>query len=72
MFEASVLLLKAQRNSVEEVYQEPTITQINLFKSILMDLDEYLDTGDLTQITLKSLEVIKVDLLWIISGFRQI
>lgn len=72
MFENSVLLLKANKESIEEVYKEPFDEQISVFRETLEDLEEYLDTGDLARIKLKPLQVIKTDLLWIIKGFREI
>lgn len=70
MFDESILLRKAGKKSVEEVYREPLEKQISLFRDTLQDLEEHLDTADLARIKLKAVQVIKNDLLNIIKGFR--
>lgn len=72
MLEGSVLLGIAQKTNIHDVYAESINTQVVWFKNTLIKLEDFLDTGDLTQLTPSSLSVIKTDLLNIINGFRQI
>jgi hypothetical protein len=72
VLEGSVLLEIAEKKKVSDVYEQPIDRQIVWFNKTLTKLEDFLDTGDLTQLTPESLSVIKTDLLNIINGFRQL
>jgi uncharacterized membrane protein len=70
--EHSILAQKALAKDIQNIYVESINKQVDLFKETLIDLEEYLDTGDLSLLTESSLEVIKIDILELIKGFRNI
>ncbi len=72
MFEKSVLLGKANKATVNEVFKLPIKEQVAAYKETLRALDGFLDAGDLPRVTTASMTVIKSDLLNVMTGLRQI
>ena len=72
MFEKSVLLAKANKPTYEEIFATAVSTQMKAYQATLKELDDFLDAGDLPQVTLDIMNIIKADLLNIIDGFRRI
>jgi hypothetical protein len=68
----SILRDKATKRDVKNISKAPSEIQIALYKETLIDLEDYLDTGDLGKLTEKSLGVIRDDILEIIKGFRSL
>jgi hypothetical protein len=69
---ASILQEKAKRRKVANIARAPYEIQITLYRETLVDLEKYLDVGDLRKLTTSSLGVIRDDILEIINGVRDL
>jgi hypothetical protein len=72
VLENSILLAKAKASTFDAVFAQPINRQIEAYRATLKDLDDFLDAGDLTKVTLSMMNVIKTDLLNIMTGLRQL
>jgi hypothetical protein len=68
----SILLQKSKKSTVEEIFHEPVEWQVRIFHETLIEFKEFLDTADLTKTTSITLDILKIDILNIIKGFRKI
>lgn len=71
-FDKSFLLSYAKKESYEAVFADSIGSQIDVYKATLKELDNFLDTGDLTKITFDMMSFIKNDLLKVMEGLRRI
>lgn len=67
---ASILQQKAQQYWGKNFTKASYDIQIVIYQETLVDLEEYLDTGDLRELTSSSLNIIKRDIRDIIEGIR--
>lgn len=66
----SILQRKADRRNIRKITKAPATIQVEIYRETLNDLESYLDTSDLRKLTLRSLRVIRDDILEIIKGIR--
>jgi hypothetical protein len=69
---SSVLSAKAAELSIHTIARASPEIQLALFKETLADLEDYLDTGDLSKLNEVSLAIIRNDILEIIRGVRSL
>jgi hypothetical protein len=72
MLSSSVLVAKAAERSIPTIARASPEIQLALFKDTLADLEDYLDTGDLSKLNEISLGIIRNDILEIIRGVRSL
>jgi hypothetical protein len=68
----SILREKATKRDIKKISGAPPEIQIAIFQETLVDLEKYLDTGDLRKLNGKSLGIIRDDTLKIIDGLRDL
>jgi len=68
----SILKEKAKRRRVLVISKAPQDIQVLIFRETLIDLEKYLDTGDLRKLTRTSLGIIRDDVLATINGIREL
>ena len=68
----SILHEKAKKRKIANIAKAPYETRIELYRETLIDLEKYLDIGDLRKLTTASLGIIRDDILEIISGVREL
>lgn len=67
----SVLQQKAEKRKVKDIARASSEIQIAIYRETLIDLEKYLDVGDLRKLTSKTLGFIRDDILEIINGARE-
>jgi hypothetical protein len=68
----SILHEKAKKRKVANIAKAPYEIRIELYRETLIDLEKYLDIGDLRKLTTTSLGIIRDDILEIIGGVRDL
>jgi len=68
----SILQQKVRDAGFTSIQAAPHSSLLTMCQSTLKELEKYLDTGDLRQLTYSSLGIMKQDLLDIISSLREV